>query len=136
MNENKLIRVENLNKLGLTAVELSDRVGGRVTYWHGMLTGTRPFGEKAARKIEEKLDLPRGAMDEYKGVTPAPTPPYKPSGFALALAMMYDALPNDDAIRSAAWVNAQQAIQEARGLQSSPSADVPVPNRSAKQRHE
>lgn len=135
MNENKLIRVENLNKLGLTAIELSDRVGGRATYWRGMLAGTRPFGETVARKIESALGKPRGSMDEYQGVTPAEAAPYKPSGFALALAMMYDELPDDDAIRSTAWVNAQQAILSARDPQNNLPAGTPAPSRSPKRLH-
>lgn len=132
MNDNKLIRVNNLNRLGLSAVELSSRVGGRISYWHGMLTGTRPFGEKAARKIEESLDLPRGSMDEDEGTQAAQPALYKPSGFALALARMYDALPEDDAIRSTAWLNVQQAILQARDLQNNPSPDAPKPGRAAK----
>ena len=136
MNENLLIRVENLRRLRLSAVELSDRVGGRVSYWHGMLAGTRPFGEKVARKIEEALGLPRGAMDEDEGVARAAAPPYKPSGFALQLAMLYDELPADDAVRATAWVNSSQALRAAGAQQSTPAAGAPAPSRSAKQRHE
>lgn len=135
MNENKLIRVENLKRLNLSAVELSDRLGSGKTYWHGMLQGVRPFGEKVARKIEETLDLPRGAMDEDAGVAAAATAAYKPSGFALALAAMYDGLPHDEAIRSRAWVNAQRAIQSAVDPQNTATADAPAPGRAAKQRH-
>lgn len=68
MAADKLIRVENLKALceerSLTAKDLERLVGGRDTYWHGMLAGTRSFGEKAARKIEEKLTLPRGWLDQ------------------------------------------------------------------------
>lgn len=135
MNENGLIRLDNLKRLGLSAAELSDRVGGLKSYWHGMLSGHRPFGEKIARKIEEQLELPRGAMDQDCAVTAVPARPYKPSGFANALAMMYDDLPDDDAIRAAVWVSVQHVFREASAPQSSPSADAPAPTRPAKQRH-
>jgi hypothetical protein len=59
MNEDSLIRLENLRKLGKTPSELAQLVGGRYTCWHDMLAGTKSFGEKAARKIEAATGLPR-----------------------------------------------------------------------------
>lgn len=106
-------RLDNLKRMGLTAAELSARVGGLKSYWHGMLAGQRPFGEKAARKIEEQLELPRGSMDESEAVNPVAAPVYKPSPFGLELARMFDSLPNDDAIRSKAFVAASAAMREA-----------------------
>lgn len=64
MSEDASIRRENLNRLKIGAKELSEKVGGRYTYWRDLLTDSKKsFGEKAARKIEEKLGLPRGSLD-------------------------------------------------------------------------
>lgn len=63
MSEDALIRLSNLRSLGLTAKELSILVGGKESYWFGMLAGKRSFGEKIARKIEEAKGLQRGALD-------------------------------------------------------------------------
>jgi transcriptional regulator with XRE-family HTH domain len=63
MNDDALIRLENLKALNLTAQQLSERVGGRVSYWSDLMRGKKSFGEKAARNIEEKLGMPRGYMD-------------------------------------------------------------------------
>jgi hypothetical protein len=64
MSEDASIRRENLNRLKIGARDLSERVGGRYTYWRDLLTDpNKSFGEKAARKIEEKLQLPRGSLD-------------------------------------------------------------------------
>ena len=71
MNEDSLIRVENLRRLGKTPAELAQLVGGRYTYWHDMLAGTKSFGEKAARKIEAATGLPRGWLDHPQNpITP------------------------------------------------------------------
>jgi len=65
MSEDASIRRENLKRLKLGPQELSDRIGGRYSYWRDMLYNEKkPFGEKAARKIEERLALPRGCLDE------------------------------------------------------------------------
>lgn len=65
MSEDASIRRENLNRLKLGPGELSERVGGRYTYWRDLLTDpNKSFGEKAARKIEDKLGLPRGSLDQ------------------------------------------------------------------------
>lgn len=134
MNENGLIRLDNLQRLGLNAAELSARVGGARSYWHGMLAGQRPFGEKIARKIEERLELPRGSMDESEAVVAVATePPYKPSPFAMSLARFYDGLPGDDVVRAQAFVNAMDAMRQATAQKSTPITDVPVPAPFAKQ---
>lgn len=60
-------RLNNLRRLvaerGLTPQSLSDRLGSRYSYWRDMLAGEKSFGEKAARRIEEGLNLPRGWLD-------------------------------------------------------------------------
>lgn len=137
MNENGLIRLNNLKRLGLTAAELSDRVGGIRSYWHGMLAGNRSFGEKAARHIEESLGLPRGSMDEDGSAQPVSLDQYKPSPYALALARMFDNLPQDEAVRATAFVNAQDAMRKAAQAvadpKSTPVVDAPAAVHPVKQ---
>lgn len=68
MSDDAAIRRENLRRLCSArqwgANELSATVGGRYTYWADMLRGEKGFGERAARKIEEAADLPRGWLDQ------------------------------------------------------------------------
>lgn len=71
MGDEALNRRETLRRVmrdrGLTYRDLERIVGGRYTYWRDLLAenSTKSFGEKAARKVEEKLDppLPRGYLD-------------------------------------------------------------------------
>lgn len=74
MNDDALIRLANLKALNLTPKDLSDRVGGRVSYWADMLRGQKSFGEKVARKIEEQLGIPRMSLDTSDADEPIPTP--------------------------------------------------------------
>lgn len=83
MNDDALIRLENLKALNLTAQQLSERVGGRVSYWSDLMRGKKSFGEKVARKIEDKLEMPRGYMDAADEeapifVVPEPEPAAQP----------------------------------------------------------
>lgn len=64
MNDSTLIRLENLRALGKTPAELTAQVGNSKQYWSDMLRGRKSFGETAARRIEEKLELPRLFLDE------------------------------------------------------------------------
>jgi len=64
MNDSTLIRLENLRALGKSPAELTALVGNSKQYWSDMLRGRKSFGETAARKIEEKLELPRLFLDE------------------------------------------------------------------------
>ena len=41
MNDDALIRLSNLKALNLTPKELSDRVGGRVSYWADLVRGEK-----------------------------------------------------------------------------------------------
>lgn len=67
--DDKLIRVNNLKAVlaqrGMTASDLARQTGKRVSHYSDLLRGAKPFGEKAARTIEEELDLPRGALDSF-----------------------------------------------------------------------
>ena len=74
MAEDALIRLANLKRLGFDARQLSERVGNGYTYWRDMLKGDKSFGEKIARKIEDKLGLRRGQLDESDEMPEGPWP--------------------------------------------------------------
>ena len=63
MSDDALIRLENLRELGLGPSDLVKSVGSSYQYWRDLLNGNKSFGEKAARNIEEKLGMVRGALD-------------------------------------------------------------------------
>ena len=69
MNDDAGIRRENLRKLGKSASELAGLGVGGYSYWAAMLAenSKKNFGEKAARQLEEKLNLPRGQLDQSEG---------------------------------------------------------------------
>lgn len=70
MNDNTLIRRKNLAELGLAPADLAARVGNSKQYWSDMLRNPKKsFGEVIARKIEERLGLPRGCLDEDGRIT-------------------------------------------------------------------
>jgi transcriptional regulator with XRE-family HTH domain len=89
MADDALIRRAALRKVmqdrGLSLRDLQDRVGSTYSYWRDLLRDDKkPFGEKAARRIEAALDLPRGYLDrnpspdddayivEHRTIAPAP----------------------------------------------------------------
>jgi hypothetical protein len=74
--EDSEIRRDRLRSLGKTPTELVDAARyGRISYWRDLLTDSgKPFGEKAARKIEEALALPRGWLDASPNDKPEPAP--------------------------------------------------------------
>ena len=79
MNEDSLIRRENLKLLKLTPKLLSDTVGGRPSYWSDMLNNdTKSFGEKIARKVEAAHGLVRGSLDEPGGAKRDTDAPHGP----------------------------------------------------------
>lgn len=67
MSDDALIRLQNLKATDLTPTVLAKRVGGRTSYWSDLLRGQKSFGEKVARKVEEKLGWPRGCLDDDGG---------------------------------------------------------------------
>lgn len=70
MSDEAAIRRANLRSLKLTPAELVRRGGRSNSYWRDlMVLTTKSFGERAARSIEQDLELPRGWLD-----TPAPQP--------------------------------------------------------------
>jgi hypothetical protein len=78
MSDDALIRLSNLKATDLTPTLLAEKVGGRTSYWSDLLRGKKSFGEKVARKIEEKLGWPRGCLDDDGGC------PEKPISFDLS----------------------------------------------------
>ena len=70
VSDDAAIRRANLRALckkrGWTAKDLPGEMGwGRYTYWRDLIEDpTKSFGEKAARHIEETLQLGRGWLDE------------------------------------------------------------------------
>lgn len=69
MSEDAVIRRDNLKRLcharKWTPKDLHSRLGGTYPYWRDILEDNRkPFGEKAARRIEAGLELPRGWLDQ------------------------------------------------------------------------
>lgn len=142
MSDDALIRLQNLRALRLTPTQLSERIGGRYTYWRDMLGGNKSFGERIARKIEQALGMPRGAMD-IPGVNPGdlPTAPVQqafaatdavPSHEAVELGALFDMLPADRITRTVAYNAATEAIlrvlrEHAHGAQPS-AAPTPAAN--------
>lgn len=73
MSDDAAIRRENFKaivaKRGWPIADLCGETGkmgwGRYSYWRDLLENpTKSFGEKIARRIEERLTLPRGSLDE------------------------------------------------------------------------
>lgn len=77
MSDDQLIRHDNFKRkcgeANLTARILADRFKdgevfkGGYSYWQGLLNGSRPFGEKVARRIEDELGWKRYSLDEAPG---------------------------------------------------------------------
>lgn len=67
-SDDQLIRLDNfklvVSNRGLTPNDLTTQIGGRYTYWRDLLAGEKSFGEKIARKIEDKLGLQRYSLDD------------------------------------------------------------------------
>lgn len=61
--EIRLINLKKLESRYKTQVELAEAIDFSTGYLNHLMTGHRNIGEKTARKIESKLDLPRGWMD-------------------------------------------------------------------------
>ena len=114
MGEDALIRLENLRATKLGPSELSLRAGGRSSYWSDMLAGKKSFGEKAARKIEEALGMPRGALDKPGSAEPVQAMPDASTPLttaAMELGIVFDRIPVRDVVRRAeAHSLAMQAI--------------------------
>lgn len=78
VSDDAVIRRANLNRLskarGWDAHGLAKAVGeGGYSYWQALLTNTKKaFGEKVARKIEERCSLPRLWLDTVHAPVPEP----------------------------------------------------------------
>jgi len=72
MADDSLIRRTNLKRLKKTPTELSRALGKSPAYYSDLMNRPdKSFGEKAARAIEDGLDLARGWLDLPDGETPA-----------------------------------------------------------------
>lgn len=78
MSDDALIRRENLRALNISATDLVKSVGSSYQYWRDLMAGNKSFGEKAARRIEEGVGLPRGSLD-VPGIKPLESLPEKPT---------------------------------------------------------
>ena len=125
MSDDALIRRENLRALNISATDLVKSVGSSYQYWRDLMAGNKSFGEKAARRIEEGVGLPRGSLD-VPGIKPLeklpevpppvaepiePAPP--PSGAApnyLSLDRLFQLLPNDPLVRAVVFQRASAVI--------------------------
>ena len=67
MSEDALIRLKNLQGSQVKPRQLADAGVGRYSYCRDLLEGLKPFGEKAARKVEDKMGWPRGCLDKDEG---------------------------------------------------------------------
>lgn len=67
MSEDALIRRVNLKALGHGPGDLVRLIGKSYQYWRDLMETEKSFGEKTARNIEEKLELPRGCLDRAEG---------------------------------------------------------------------
>lgn len=66
MSDDALIRRTNLKSLGLGPKDLQEKIGKSYQYWRDLMETEKSFGERAARNIEEKLDIPRGWLDSAR----------------------------------------------------------------------
>jgi hypothetical protein len=82
VSDDRLIRISNLRRVcaerRLKTADLHRLLPyARYTYWRDVLEGDKPFGEKAARKVEAKLGLPDRWLDtprdpvEFREVLPS-----------------------------------------------------------------
>lgn len=72
------IRRANFRKLwgeSFSPSEAALRLWGTAAQWSDLYHGRKSFGEKLARKIEERLDLPRLSLDDPGGPILSPIPP-------------------------------------------------------------
>jgi hypothetical protein len=119
VNINTETRLQNLRALRKQPNELSKAIGGRESYWSDMLNGRKSFGEKIARKIEEGLGLPSGALDQVQD-RGAPLI-VRPVGEFAALMQLYEGIPPER--RVAAMSAATNAMIKHLQPWSAPSAE-------------
>jgi hypothetical protein len=92
MSEDAEIRRTNLRSLKHDPKALMARAGKSYSYWRDLLgDSNKSFGEKAARALEQALDLPRGWLDEVHPTgKPVPAVPSRPQHVSLDLALPAD----------------------------------------------
>ena len=73
MSEDAAIRRQRLRSLKLSAKDLQAKAGKSPSYWRDLLgLESKSFGEKAARYIEDKLELPPRWLDGIEHTTALP----------------------------------------------------------------
>lgn len=92
--EIKEIRLNNLLALSSKygrIVDFCDRIAMNPSYFSQIKSGKKAIGGDIARKVEEKLGMPRGYMDSLQDEDKLPSKP--PGTDALATAYSIEALP-------------------------------------------
>lgn len=94
MSEDASIRRANLRRLcrarSWKPSDLSERIGSRLSYWRDMVADDKKsFGEKAARRIDDSLSLPRGWLDQPDAEIPAATHVAKDNGGAYSTRLVW-----------------------------------------------
>lgn len=103
MADEKLIRLANLGEALKRVPErdraryLFDKLGSSIPFWSGLLGGSRTFGEKIARRIEDGLEWPRGCLDSDAAMSPD----------EIAILRAYRSLPEGQHQRAAALAYVQ-----------------------------
>lgn len=97
---------------------LADHCGSGISYWSGLLAGDRPFGEKVARRVEDKLGLGRGTLEEH-GMAP------DTAAIAAAFDAMPTTTPQDIEMRKRIYVSIMGLI--AASAPAAPSTPAPGP---------
>lgn len=131
MGDKKEFRLENLASVlrarGVLDRErasyLAARLGSGGSYWSGLLTGSRHFGEKVARRIEVGLGLPDGNLDADPKLG-QPLPPDAKT-IAFAFASLPCSTEAELAHRERVYIRIMAFIDGAR--EASASAHVPAP---------
>ena len=78
MADDAAIRLANFKKCfdePFSPSEAARKLWGTASQWSDLYRGQKSFGEKLARKIEDKLGLLRMSLDDPDGPQPAPLSP-------------------------------------------------------------
>lgn len=118
------IRRRNLRSLQKSPRELSDQLGRVYTYWRDLLAdgSTKSFGEKVARDIEIKLELPPHWLDSEHGREETVKP--QPSSLEASLEAVLAALDGRSAYRAEQIADALVRFATGRASKAEVTADL------------
>jgi len=133
MSDDALIRLARLKKLGYSPAELALELGTTAQYWRDLLAGKKSFGEKIARRVEEKLGLQRYYLDLRDDDAPPPKRAPKMSDLAFALAAGFEQLPADTMLRADVYSDCMKTIKAALTASKQPSPSPRLRTPAAKQ---